>query len=77
MLTTVTVSRGQAMSAGDKGSGSVRMLRVATGSDQPRDGRLIKPGDRGKAGSRVAFCSSEWSYRCTPGSAGCPIGRLD
>ena len=25
------------------------MLRVATKSGQPRDGRLIKPGDRGQA----------------------------
>ena len=47
-------SCGQEARAGDKGSGSVRMLRVATGSGQPRDGRLIKPGDRGKAGSQVA-----------------------
>ena len=49
-------SWGQKARAGDKGSGSVRMLRVATGSGQPRDGRLIQPGDRGQAGSRGLYC---------------------
>ena len=51
------------------------MLRVATGSGQPRDGRLIQPGDRGKAGSRGLYCGRSGRIDVPLALLGAPWGH--
>ncbi len=73
MLTTVTVTpAGRPMSLVIKAPGA---SVVGFGSRQPRDGRLIQPGDRGKAGSQVVYCGLSGRIDVPLALLGAPLGE--